>query len=211
MTIEFKSPFIQASKDLYQSYTFDVDRLTCYPGNNRTRAKWDALKDVFPKIVRDRTFMDIGAAQGFFCFKALDLCATHVIGVEKRESYWRSVEEALNAANRSRLLPLSMEYLCLSFPGATKHLEAEVVMALSLSHHLARNGMYFGQQLDKFAQLTKRTLLIEFIAPEDAQVDFCYSWYSQEVFEKAGRDRFRAIERIGHGHHPTRHIYRMDK
>jgi len=166
MPVEFEDPhYIRASEDMYQSYIFDTENRLCFPTNHRTKAKWEALHEVFPDLVRGRAFMDVGAAQGFFCWKALECGAQWVYGLEKREDYWRPVYEALAHAER-----LPVFWLHGSFPEDLKYKRADIVLMLSLSHHLARAHMDFDHQLRELALATERTLLVEYISPDDGVI-----------------------------------------
>jgi hypothetical protein len=207
-TITYEEPWLISADTNYQGYKVNLETGECIPTGKRVLRKWDALKDVFPELVRGKTFMDIGCAQGFFLFKAWECGATWAIGIEKREEYYRALFPHL----------LEMASMCvhnLTFPHMGASIYTDVVMCLSLVHHLFP-AYSLPAILTLLASRAEETLLVEFIAPEDRMVQrkgwaLEHPEYSEEAFLEIAKGLFAKVEFVNPGHHPTRKIYRMDK
>ena len=181
----------------YQGYTYDIESNICTPTNHRTIPKWKAVGDVFEKIVKGSSFMDIGASMGFFCFKALECGATMSTGIEANSGYHKSVEMVCGD---------KIKYINDKFPGPC--VGADVVMALSLVHHLSRSNS-LEVIADELANVTGKHLIIEWIGNDDrtsAKYDYNDS-YSWEKMDGYLRKHFESVEFVNYGHHQTRSIY----
>lgn len=192
----------------YQGYTYSPLLNLCLPTNKRCIRKWAVVQKVFPWLVRDRAFMDIGASFGFFCFKALEHGARLSIGLEKHPPYHRAMRDALRQAPVPNL-----EWVNGSWP-ETGH-KADVVMILSVIHHLFPKKS-LGAILDDLYQSSNRWVIAEWIARDDKQVQrkgFAkqHPEYSHEGFLLLASDRFRSVEFLGNGHHKTRFVYLLEK
>lgn len=186
----------------YQGFRYDPVANACTPTSNKTRRKWGAVASVFPALVCGRTFMDLGANFGFFNFKALECGATHTIGIEAHEPY----HAALAAVLEQVPVP-GLEWVCARWP--TPH-QADVVMALSLVHHLAMKTP-LERILDDLRAGTRRAVLAEWIDPEDKQA-VRKGLHERPEYTRARwlalcRERFASVELLGHGHHETRLVY----
>ena len=78
----------------------------------------------------------------------------------------------------------------------------EAIIALAVIHHLAiTNNVPLDQSADYFADRAGE-LIIEFVAPEDSQVqrllaqkNVAYDWYSEELFQSSYSRRFELVSR----------------
>jgi len=196
----------------YQGYTLDTQTGLCTPTNGRSIPKWDAVKDVFPDIIRGRSFMDIGSAQGFFCWKALECGATHAIGVERRDTYWRELHQWLAPG-----FPASKNFQWVKsvWPFQTQNVQEDVVMCLSIVHHLFPR-VSLATILQDLANSTARYLFVEWIGRADKMV-IKKGWvgqhpeYDREQFVIIAQRIFDTVTFVHEGHHASRAIYLMEK
>jgi len=189
----------------YQGYIYDVAANECRPTNDRMRARWAAICDFFPDLVMGKTVLDIGAHQGFFCFKALEHGATAVIGIESNENFYRPVADALT------ILPVSkLEWIKARWP-ATDH-QADVVVLLSTIHHLYP-VMSLLEIVAALERSTGQIAIVDFPDEHDANVEqqgHDPIEYNLTVFDGLVRINFQAIS-IKTGYNPTRHLYILRK
>lgn len=196
----------------YQGYTLDIKTGLCTPTNGRSIPKWGAVKDIFPSVVKGRDFMDIGSAQGFFCWKALECGASQAVGIELRDRYWQELRQWLIVG-----FPASKHFrwLNLSWPSQTLLLHADVVMCLSLVHHLFPR-MSLATILQALAATTTHYLFVEWIGRADKMV-IKKGWvgqhpeYTREQFLLTAQRYFAKTTFIHEGHHASRAIYLMEK
>jgi len=186
----------------YQGYTFNKSTKVCTPTNHRTIPKWEALKGIWPDIIPNNSFMDLGSSMGFFCFKAVEFGATRSIGVESHSSYFNAV---------SKVCGDFVEYVNARFP-TINGLQSDVVMALSLIHHLSR-GYSLEQIAEDLSNATEKFLIIEWIGKDDRtnakyHYEESHSWENMEFFLL---ERFKTVEFINHGHHKARLIFLCSK
>jgi hypothetical protein len=193
---------IVSAKTNYQGFTYNPATNLCAPTNNRVVRKWAVVRDVFPELVRGRSFMDLGANFGFFNFKALECGAAHTIGIEAHEPYHAALAAAL-----ARVPVPGLEWVCARWP--TTH-QADVVMALSLVHHLAMKTP-LERILDDLRAGAHEAVIAEWIDPEDKQATrkglHERPEYTRARWLALARERFSTVELLGHGHHDTRLVY----
>lgn len=192
----------------YQGFTYDVWTGICTPTNNRCILKWNVVKELFPGLRRGRTFLDIGASFGFFCFKALEYGAGLSTGLEKHPPYYRATADAL-----LKVPVPGLEWVNGDWPH-TGH-RADVVMIMSVIHHLFPQRP-LEQILDDLFACSNHWVIAEWISREDKQVrrkGFAdkHPEYNQERFLALARKRFRSVKFLGNSHHATRFVYLMEK
>lgn len=172
--------------------------------NRRTQDKWSAVQAWFPQFVRDRSFLDIGCATGFFVFKAQPL-ASSAAGCDIDFEAIASLQNCTEGMNLS--------FFHADFPSQVP-CSAQAVLAMSILHHLARKHA-FARIAEGLARATLEEAVVEFIDRDDNQVkctelstrdDYC-----KEAFWLALEPYFEGCEQIGHGHHPTRMLYRIKR
>lgn len=188
----------------YQGFTYDVINNKCEPVGVRTPFKWDTLKEVFPRIVKDASFLDIGANFGFFCFKALECGCSLTVGIEANETYHNSVNTVLKQKNIQ-----NFKWIHGRFPAVRER--TDVVMALSLVHHMF-SKMSLEEIINSIKECTNKYAIVEWIDRDDNMVkkykyDQNFPEYNRQNFEKIMNDNFSSVEDVGEGHHATRTIY----
>lgn len=190
----------------YQGYIYDVAANECQPTNDRMRARWAAICGFFPDMVMGKTVLDIGAHQGFFCFKALEHGATAVIGIESNENFYRPLADALTISPVSKL-----EWIKAQWP-TTDH-RADVVILLSTIHHLYP-AMQLSEIVTTLAAYTGQVAIVDFPDENDANVrqqGHDPAAYNLRDFDGLVRDAFSEVEVVAAGYNPARHLYILRK
>ena len=190
----------------YSGYVWSATSNICIPTNNRTGPKWEAVKDVFPDLVKDKTFVDIGASQGFFCFKALECGAKQVVGIEAHQPYWESVN---NAIAQLILPPDNLDWLFGRWPAVSEL--GDVVMAMSVIHHWFPKRSLESILAD-LCDSAREYVIFEWVGREDRQV-LKKGWldrhpeYNRDEFLIQAAEIFSFVQFIHEGHHPSRSVY----
>jgi len=188
----------------YQGFEYDLDTMICTPTNDRAKKKWEAVKDFFPGLVKERLFLDLGANFGFFCYKAMEHGAAHATAIESNKAYY-------GAMAPSQDLERHVEWLNTKFPQGTHHLAADVVMCMSLIHHV------FPKQtlehiMDELRGMTHLAAIVEWVDRGDRAVmrkgwADQYPEYNRQNFLDLAENRFKHVFCTGTGHHEEREIY----
>jgi len=121
-----------------------------------------------PYLLKQRSFMDIGANAGYYCYLALNNQTTHAIAVEMDRHYTFGMQYAKQKFGLDRL-----EIVENNFENCTA--KAEVVLALSIIHWCFSCTASFGSLdsvIKKFADLTEYALIIEWVDTSDPAIQF---------------------------------------
>jgi hypothetical protein len=105
------------------------------------------------------------------------------------------------------ILPLVMDVcaptpahgLAAAYPAAGERLQADLILALALTHHLVfKRRLSFATIAQQLSVFSKRCLVTEFVPAEDEHVrrwtSAEFSWYRLEGFLDALRPLYRKIE-----------------
>jgi 2-polyprenyl-3-methyl-5-hydroxy-6-metoxy-1,4-benzoquinol methylase len=194
------------SRDAYQAFhvapSYETTGL-----NAKSRRKLSALEASLGGVLAGRTFMDIGCHHGMLCFKAVELGAASALGIDREPERALRIDRAARELGAGRVSFRQGE-----FPRIDA--SADVVLVLSVLHHLFDQTGSLDAIVARLAALTRHTLLIEWIAPEDASVSLeRYAWrsagaYTEGRFLEALGAHFAGYERVASGHRDTRHLYR---
>ncbi|HVS85860.1 MAG TPA: class I SAM-dependent methyltransferase [Gaiellaceae bacterium] len=214
-------PGISAAGSTTQSLEDDIRRLdlSVAPG------PWTGYYDSFPSLtdpaewddkqrsvdtalrrVAPRTVLDIGSNRGWYSL----LAAQHGCDVAAIDTDARSVELLYRDA-RSRSLPVQalvadFRHLSLGYgPGfsrilpAPRRLQADLVLALALSHHLVFWSRFdFRQIVMGLSAFATKGLLVEFVPSDDQYVSMwnpeTRPWYTLELLEEELRREFSHVE-----------------
>jgi SAM-dependent methyltransferase len=188
----------------YQGFEYGLDSGVCIPTNNRTKKKWKAVEIFFPELVRGRSFLDLGANFGFFCYKAMEQGASHATAVESNKQYFSAISRAQDLERR-------VAWLHAKFPQGTSHLEADVVWCMSLIHHVfPKKSME--EILDALREMTHVAAVVEWVGRDDRAVRRKgwarqYPEWNEQNFRTLAEERFVRVFYIGEGHHPERALY----
>jgi len=188
----------------YQGFVYDIEKNSCKPTGNRTPFKWSTLKEIFPSIVKGSSFMDIGANFGFFCFKALEHECSYTVGIEANKNYYESINNVLKSKKIE-----NFEWVYGRFPEISK--EVDVVMALSIVHHLF-SKMSLEKIVLNIKKCAKKHAIIEWVDRNDSSVkkygyDKNFPEYNKFKFDDLLNNNFNVVKDIGKGHHSSRIIY----
>jgi len=153
--------------------------------------------------LHNRTFLDLGANGGFFCFWALQKGARKALALDIDETYLGMIQSA-----SERLGVQNIEIIQANM--ADWNDPVDIVCALSLVHWIYSCTAVIGS-LDKILKhlslITKFMLIVEWVAPEDPAIQFFHhiDWnkdfveepYIQEAFEAALKANFSRVDVIG--------------
>lgn len=197
----------------YQEYTLTRDVLHVSEIDQVLKNKQTLLIPYFcPRYFAHRTFLDLGANAGFFSFWAIQMGAERVIALDMDEKYLQMMKEA----------KYKLDFGDIEIERANImdwHKPADVVIALALIHWIYSCTAFYGS-LDatilKLRQLTGYMLIVEWVAKEDAAIDFFHhtDWnnkiiiqeYNIKNFENALSKYFAKFKIIG-DISPTRRLY----
>ncbi len=195
----------------YQGFVYDYANNVCTPTGSRVVPKWKLLRNVFPELVRGKRFIDIGANSGFFCFKAVEHGCRQAVGIEAEDKYYRPVKRTLEAR------PLvNFAWIKGVFPDilTTTSLEGDVVMALSVLHHIfPRTSL--NETIRVFEEITSSHLIIEWIDLNDDRMGkkrfSRYPEYRRPYFENLLSKTFPKWKVLGRSHKDSRFVYLVSK
>jgi len=118
------------------------------PGADRS----DTLSLVYPESLEGRSVLDIGSANGFFCFEAEARGARRVVGVEIKEKRYKA------SLVIKDILGSHVEFICRDILDTPLNERFDYVLLLNLIHHLKEPF----RALRSFAQLALECMIIEF-------------------------------------------------
>lgn len=187
----------------YQGFVWDSEALVCTPTNSRVLKKWATLEPHFPALVKNKSFLDIGANMGFFCFKALEHGAQAVTGLEKHLPYFNSLASALRHLDPATR---NLTWVHVKWPTEDR---ADVVMMLSMVHHLLAR-MSLEEILERLRQAAP-VAIFEWVEPWDAMAKRkgYLDYPPRHMFLDYACENFGGFQCLGFGHHRSRFIYRL--
>ncbi len=171
------------------------------------RAAWTGKHVVADEVLRrvePRTVLDLAANAGWFSM----LAAQHGCTVVATDNDETCLAHLYRQAKEQRLdiLTVSQDFTRPTpphgpnevFPDAFARLNADLVFALAITHHLVfKAGMDFKQIARTLDGFTGKTLLVEFIPKEDRHVALWYTdayrWYTLNNFKAALAPYFNRI------------------
>jgi len=171
------------------------------------RSAWTGKQTVADEVLRrvqPQTVLDLAANAGWFSM----LAAQHGCKVVATDNDETCLANLYRQAKDQRLdiLTVSQDFARPSpthgpnevFPDAFSRLNADLVMALAITHHLVfKAGMNFSQIAKTLDGFTQKTLLVEFIPREDRHVALWYTdqyqWYNLDNFKAALAPYFNRI------------------
>lgn len=208
--IRIEDNYIISEETNYQGFIYDCSLNKCSPKGHRTILKWKTLESIFPLLVKNRSFLDIGANFGFFCFKALEHGCSHTIAIEAYKDYYDPIVRAIEEKGLSKI-----KYILGEYPKITG-ITADVVMGISLVHHLFAKKYSLEKIVENLFNISNRYVIVEWIDRNDAMTikhGFLenHPEYNKKNFEDIISINFSEWNYIGEGHHPTRFIYLLTK
>lgn len=145
-------PSIDEVKEVIAHNNFEYQRVYLphglyTPGDDRS----DTLRQIFPESFAGASLLDIGSANGFFCFEAERRGAGRVVGIELKDKRFQ------HALVLKQLLRSKVEFLQLDILTNEADEKFDYVLFLNVLHHL-KEPMH---ALRKLASITNQKLIIE--------------------------------------------------
>jgi hypothetical protein len=197
----------------YQEFTLSETEVTPLPIDAPLETKRGLVQRYFePSFMKGKTLLDIGANAGFFSFWALHSGAAGAVALDMDERYINLVTLAAKHHHIAGIRPCLVKAQDWEEP-------ADLVLAFAMIHWLYSCTAAYGSLdavIDKLADLTRHTLIVEWIDPADkAMREFKHTEfnpsvvagpYTLEAFENALIRRFGRVEILGETT-PTRVVY----
>ena len=175
----------------YQEFTLAHDYLKILDVDQNLIKKSTLLQStITPQLVNDRSFLDLGANSGYFCFQALQNGAKNAVAVEMDPEY----VAGLNAAKQKFSFE-NFEIIEDNFEEIQS--KADIVVALAFIHWAFSCTAKFGSLdsvIKKLAEMTNYALIVEWIDPEDPAIKFFdhIHWNSDYISETYSFSTFEA-------------------
>ena len=171
---------------------------------------------MFVELVKGRSFLEIGCDTGFFPLQAGVLGASRAVGVDRNERALRKAERA-----RRRLMLDGVKFVRGTVPDLGVDGPFDTVLLMSVIHYFfsdkCGNRQLFSSMeelVEYLSPLVTRSLLVEFVLPEDPMVaDLVVDGlvergvYGREAFISALEERFSSVRDLGATHRETRRLY----
>lgn len=197
----------------YQEFVLTKDTVRVLDEDKNLSEKQELLTPFFrPAYLTHRTVLDLGASAGFFCFWALQAGAERAVALDMDEKYVDMVGKAREKFGFGNLAVVKGNVSEWDEP-------ADIVLALALVHWIYSCTALFGSLdaiMERFAQLTRYMLIVEWIDPSDPAIEFFHhvEWnkdfargpYTLEAFESALSRHFVRWSLVGEVS-PTRRLY----
>ena len=174
----------------YQCYEIDAHSLRAL-GGNFTSPKSQALLSYFqPANIQDKTVNDLGCANGFFSFAALFAGAEKVHAVDIDADHLAQVERIKAKFGFDRIHPVHSNVQ--DFTSTS-----DITICLALIHWIFSCTTFYGRFencMSHLSELTRETLIIEWIDPRDTAIqNFGHINYNDHVErEEYSLDNFLA-------------------
>lgn len=193
----------------YQEFVLTREAMGLGAGEAKARllAPW-----VSARFVSGRSVLDLGANSGLYSFRSIQEGARRVTAVDIDEVNLGMLRSAREHFGFQNLEVVRSNVADWSTP-------ADVVIALALVHWVYSCTAVLGsleRVVEHLASLTRKLLLVEWVAPEDPAIDFFHhlDWnpdhirgpYDQATFENALKACFPRVHTIGEPV-PTRRLY----
>jgi len=208
--MSYNHPLIVSDDTNYQGFNYNIETKKCEPTNHRTIGKWKTLGSYFEDgLVKGKSFADIGANFGFFNFKALENGCTKTVAIESSKDYAKELKKCLNKSKIE-----NFDLIVGKYPKDVKELKVDVLMAMSILHHLySKNKLE--ECVKEILSRTKKNLIIEWIDVDDRSMKRkkhnLNKDYTKSNFERILSEQCKSVKQIGEGHHDTRMIYLASK
>ncbi len=197
----------------YQDFVLSTNSLEILDLDQNLINKASVLKNILtPRLVKNRTVLDLGANSGYFCHLALQNGAQKAVAVEMDKAYVGGLYAAKKKFSLDTLDVIEDNFEDIQ----TK---ADVVIALAFIHWVFSCTAKFGSLdsvVEKLAGMTDYALIVEWIDTDDPAIKFFnhIDWnpeyiqepYSFSAFEAALNKYFARIALVGEVT-PTRRIF----
>jgi SAM-dependent methyltransferase len=197
----------------YQEFFLTRHMIRVLDHDQNLKTKYVHLQRFFTRqYLGGRSFLDLGANAGFFCFLALQNGAQQATAIDIDQPYLDVISKTRDHLGFENLEAVNSNVNDWSQP-------ADVVIALALVHWLYSCTALYGSLeavIQKFATLTNYLLLVEWVDPADPAIEFFHhtDWnqananepYTFSLFEEALSKHFVKHELVG-DISPTRKLF----
>ncbi|HCR86480.1 MAG TPA: hypothetical protein DIV86_07365 [Alphaproteobacteria bacterium] len=188
----------------YQEYSLSKHWIQPSVTDTSLQKKYNLLYPFFkPRYIEKRTILDLGANSAFYCFWALQQKAIKATAVDIDEEYLDMVRKAKDYLDFENLNVVNANVMDINSP-------SDIVIALALVHWIYSCTALTGSLdavVKKLANLTNYMLIVEWIEPDDAAIQFfkhinfneniIIEPYTQEAFNSALKKYFKKVIEIG--------------
>ncbi len=176
--LEYSESDDQAVVEGYQCYEIDAHSLNPL-GGNFTSPKSQALLSYFqPANIQGKTVNDLGCANGFFSFAAMFAGAEKVYSVDMDADHLAQVERVKAKFGFDRIEPINSNVQDFSTT-------SDITICLALIHWIFSCTTFYGRFencMSHLSELTRETLIIEWIDPNDTAIqNFGHINYNNHV------------------------------
>jgi len=214
--LEYSESDDQAVVEGYQCYEIDAHSLRPL-GGNFTSPKSQALLSYFqPANIQGKTVNDLGCANGFFSFAAMFAGAEKVYSVDMDADHLAQVERVKAKFAFDRIEPINSNVQDFSTT-------SDITICLALIHWIFSCTTFYGRFencISHLSELTRETLIIEWIDPNDIAIqNFGHINYNNHVEREdyclenflAALQQFFPNMLEQHAVSDTRTVYRVSK
>lgn len=188
----------------YQEYILTTTFVSILKSDQNLLKKYGYLQHfINHHYLQGRSFLDLGANAGFFCFLALQNGAVKATALDIDQEYLFMIMKARDILGFDNLKVVNRNVSDWNEPG-------DVVLAMALVHWIYSCTANYGSLdsvVEKLASLTNYILIIEWVDPSDPAIEFFKhtQWnqsnisepYDYLMFLKALSDHFSSYELIG--------------
>lgn len=150
-----------------------VTRASSLSSHSRDSGRNETWDRVLPADLTGKSLLDVGCAEGDFCFEAERRGAADIVGCEIKRSRWEiAIHERDNRGSGARFYLGPIE----------DHLELlrqdfDIVLALNVLHHL-QNPI---DTIHRLASVARQVLILEYATPLDGKFLKHIDWSPDEV------------------------------
>ena len=188
----------------YQKYIINENNIIPSIDSYDLYKKTDLLKNYYQSnFMKNKTFLDLGAASGYFTFMAILNGAKYATAIDIDSSHLKIINDITKKYNIKNIKTISDNIN--KYEG-----KADIVNALSIIHWIFSCTSIFGKMENMISFLRKITgevLFVEWIDPSDEAIQYfnhldynnkkCDDSYNYEIFIAELNKQFSSVEIIG--------------
>jgi SAM-dependent methyltransferase len=197
----------------YQEFTITKDSITASTDSYDLARKFELLSSVLSNdFLKGKSFLDLGAAGGFFSFLARQRGAS-VNAIDMDADYTSLMNKAIGKLNYSKLYVHTQNV-------SEWSIKADIVNALALIHWIFSCTSIMGNMdsmIKFFKGITNELLIVEWIDPQDEaikyfnhldyNVNFSDDTYNRDAFMESLKMHFSNVQSLGFTREPTRELF----
>lgn len=167
--------------------TYQLTKVSITPrGSRKKTAKAELMRKILPEL-SDKSILDLGCANGYYCFSALYAGARHVTGIDMDPAHIAVMKQAIDYFRLKHIDVFNNDVneTLIHLPPSTYN----IVFALALIHWIYSCTSTFGSIdaiMRSLAEITGEMLIIEWISPKDDNIQmFGHLDYNTECIQAA--------------------------